>query len=657
MYSAFVRLLNMSLAAGMITVIVVVLRLILRKLPKKFICLLWAIVAFRLLLPFSPSSELSAFNLINSPVNSGQIEYFRYSGHSEKPTVEFSATGSALDVASDPGRTFDAYLPTVMKVWLVGSAAMLFYALISYIRLKRSVRASISVRDNIMACDEVSSPFILGIVRPVIYVPSALKGEALSCVIIHEAAHIRRRDHWWKPLGFLLLTVHWFNPTIWLAYVLLCRDIEMACDEKVIRDMNKEGRATYSQTLLDCSFKRRSVTACPLAFGEVGVKERVRSVLNYKKPAFWLVILAVVILTLLTVCFLTNPAADIGGKLGVSMDMAVAGHSPPAKYEDDFIITDYDVLRVSKAGSTATVYAWVLFEEYSFDGTEIQIEQGSHIPTVVTFDMSDKSSSAYSVLEYWEPRDGSYYADDIRSKFPITLWKKAFDGACFAEQDAKCRYAAEKHFRGDFETEEYTADHIITWAERPMLRINEQFYVAPYMPVSQLPEGYAPAGRLTGEQAHNTDLAGLIYYTASDEADFYTYQECGTPINQNTIDSEARQWAYIQWIPLTEEEKADEDEKRFYLTVGKEAAQNVYSILITTPDFSGGCQNADGSPFKRGERIYLECLDGLADLRGVSFTALDENGEIVWSSAVPDTEDNRGFTLLSVDGWTIADGH
>ena len=199
-------------------------------------------------------------------------------------------------------------IPVAAIVWVSGIVIMLAYALISYIKLKKTVSVCVPVGERILSCDEVKAPFILGVFKPIIYVPSSMSGETLDLVIRHETAHLQRRDHWWKPFGYLLLAFYWFNPLCWIAYVLLCRDIEMACDEKVIRDMNKDEMAAYSQALLDCSFPRRRIAACPLAFGEVGVKERVKGVLNYKKPAFWIVVAAIAACIVIGVCFLTNPS-------------------------------------------------------------------------------------------------------------------------------------------------------------------------------------------------------------------------------------------------------------------------------------------------------------------------------------------------------------
>ena len=450
MSDVFLKLVNLSIAASWLILAVILVRFLLKKAPKWISCVLWALVAFRLVCPFSLESALS---LIPSS------ETINTSHYTARPYIQ-----SGIDIIDN---TANSYLGShyfegvtvapndsplnpinvISTIWIIGIAVMLLYALISYIRLKKSVGVSIPVKDNIFACDEVKSPFILGIIKPLIYVPSSMEGETLDYVITHEMTHIKRRDHWWKPFGFLLLAVYWFNPLCWLAYILLCRDIEMACDEKVIRDLDNDRKAAYSQALLDCSFPRRSIAACPLAFGEVGVKERVKSVLNYKKPAFWIIAVAVVACIITAVCFLTNPMS-LSGKLGVSMDMAVAEQNRSSHTEGNFIAADYDILRIKKGKDKTTVYAWVYYAEYSFDGSDVKTKSSSHIPTAVTFDTSadGSDSSTYDVIEYWIPRDGSYYAGDIREKFPMLLWGKAFDVSGAGLQKEKCLQAARDYY-------------------------------------------------------------------------------------------------------------------------------------------------------------------------------------------------------------------
>lgn len=315
MSEVFLKMVNLSITASWLILAVVIARLLLKRGPKWICCALWALVALRLVCPFSfesslsliPNNETIPHNIAmsaNPAIDSG----IPVVNDIINPVISNSFTPEPLTSANP----LQIVIPALSVVWLAGVIGLLLYALVSYIRLKKSVAASVSIRDGVMACDDVRSPFILGIFKPVIYVPSAMNGETLDHVITHETAHIKRRDHWWKPFGFLLLAVYWFNPLCWLAYVLLCRDIEMACDEKVIRDMDNDGKATYAQALLDCSFPRKRIAACPLAFGEVGVKERVKSVLNYKKPTFWVVTVAVIACIAVAVCFLTNPKGKDG---------------------------------------------------------------------------------------------------------------------------------------------------------------------------------------------------------------------------------------------------------------------------------------------------------------------------------------------------------
>lgn len=314
MNEVFLKVLNMSIAASWLILAVMLLRFVLKRAPKWIAVALWGIVALRLAIPFSFESALSLIPSAEtfSPHN---IQYETPAISSGIPAVN-NAVNPVLGktFAPTPGSSVSPlYVWTfvVSVIWLIGIAVMLLYAIISYVRVRRSVAERIPYEGNIFLCDHVKSPFILGLVRPKIYLPSGMETAAMEPVIAHEKAHLTRRDHWWKPLGFLILAVHWFNPLCWIAYVLLCRDIELACDEKVIRQMDLDGKKQYSTALLECNTGRRLVTICPLAFGEVGVKERVKNVLNYKKPAFWVIVLAVIACGVVTVCFATNPKQDI----------------------------------------------------------------------------------------------------------------------------------------------------------------------------------------------------------------------------------------------------------------------------------------------------------------------------------------------------------
>lgn len=325
----FVGSLNLAVAASWLIVVLLLLRPLLKRLaPKWVLCALWALVAVRLVCPVALQSDLSVYRLAGDAVqSSGQVTYFQDTGFcgdvryrlatllpgvsAETPSTPDSTVPDATTAADaiprpqTPARSVDMNLPSIL--WAVGIYVMLMLALAGYLSLREDVAASIPLEGNVYLCDSIKSPFILGMFRPRIYLTSGMDEAARVCVLRHERAHLRRGDHLWKPLGFLLLAVYWYNPLVWAAYILFCRDMELACDERVIRDMAAEERAAYSQALLDCSRGRHWVAACPLAFGEVGVKTRVKAVLWYKKPAFWAVLAAVVVCAVVAVCFLTNP--------------------------------------------------------------------------------------------------------------------------------------------------------------------------------------------------------------------------------------------------------------------------------------------------------------------------------------------------------------
>ena len=335
----FLKIINMSISASWLIFAVLILRLVLKKAPKWVNVLLWGIVAIRLICPFSfesalsliPSAETFPKKIISGPsfdVQSGitpvdnRINDYLGDRYFEGVTV--------------PANNGNTIMTILTIVWTIGILLLVAYTVISYWRLHREIDTAVRYKDNIFQSENVSSPFVLGLIKPRIYLPFKLDGQDMEHVVAHEQAHIRRKDHWWKPLGFLLLTIHWFNPLMWLAYVLLCRDIELACDEKVIKGLSNEQRADYTQALVACSVNRRMIAACPLTFGEVGVKERVKSVMNYKKPAFWVIIIAVIVCVGVAVCFLTNPKQD-----RYTLRIVV-----PAGSQEEFVYTEEEVSTV-----------------------------------------------------------------------------------------------------------------------------------------------------------------------------------------------------------------------------------------------------------------------------------------------------------------------
>ena len=336
MNELFLKIINMSISASWLVLAVLILRFVLKKAPKWINVLLWGIVAIRLICPFSfestlsliPSAETIPLNIgmdTTPTINSGISAI----NNAVNPIISQSNTPMAGASVSLLQITIGIY----EYIWIFGMIALALYTVISYWRLRRKVDTAVRYKDNIFQSENVSFPFVLGIIKPRIYLPFKMNGQYLEHVVAHEQAHICRKDHWWKPLGFLLLMIHWFNPLMWLAYVLLCRDIELACDEKVIKELGNEQRGDYTQALVACSINRRMIAACPLAFGEVSVKERVKSVMNYKKPAFWVIIISVIVCVGVAVCFLTNPKQD-----SYTLRIVV-----PAGSQEKFVYTDEEV--------------------------------------------------------------------------------------------------------------------------------------------------------------------------------------------------------------------------------------------------------------------------------------------------------------------------
>ncbi len=448
MENVFLHLVNMSITAGWLVLAVVMLRLLFRRAPKWIHCLLWVLVAIRLICPISIESVLSLIPSAETvPVDS--FLYETPSIHSGVPVVDDVVNPIiSNNFAPQPNNSVNPMqVLSILAayVWVLGMVMMVLYMLITTLRLKWRVRESVRLRDNIWQCDRIATPFILGVIRPRIYLPTTLSESDIVSVVAHEQAHIQRRDHWWKPLGFLLLTVYWFNPLLWLGYVLLCRDIEAACDQKVIRDMDVSQRKGYSETLLACSAPRHLITACPLAFGETGVKSRIKAVLSYKKPAFWLIIVAVIASVVAAVCLLTDPQTTVSDELDAYLTHVILEENAGDHAGDAYPTEAHTVFGVKLKNGKTVVYGMVLYEEYCLDENgALQAQSGSHCPTVITVDME---GSGYSLVEYWTPDDGTYYAPTIREKYPMRYWGKAFDtDGHYDAHHKKTLAAAEEHF-------------------------------------------------------------------------------------------------------------------------------------------------------------------------------------------------------------------
>ena len=844
MNELFLKIINMSISASWLVLAVLLLRFVLKKAPKWVNVLLWGIVAVRLAFPFSIESALSLIPSAETiPPNIGM---------NTTPTINSginainNAVNPIISQSNTPmaGASVNPLQITIgifEYIWIFGMISLALYTAISYWRLHRKVDTAVRYKDNIFQSENVKSPFVLGIIKPRIYLPFNMNGQDLEHVVAHEQAHIHRKDHWWKPLGFLLLTIHWFNPLMWLAYVLLCRDIELACDEKVIKELGNEQRADYMQALVACSVNRRMIAACPLAFGEVGVKERVKSVMNYKKPAFWVIIIAVIICLDVAVCFLTNPKQD-----RYTLRIVV-----PAGSQEEFVYTEEEVSTVrnsikiwsgdglgdtevllfpvnktAETGYTATylthgmsvefdaekdtwfkigvnmqnptnediivyvevenvevrivdeinsVIEWFDYletpDEMKWDGSlEISLTEFPDVTFRWTYGemlavKGSKSTSLYTGMPIWNAyfcdltgdglpelcssiswgsgmidnrviiydyANGVSYELSDRGYFDFTLRFNEADGYLYVDKkkyntdelvetgrlvfknnciqiegfsnEAHQVFQAEiledhngyylvKPVEGSWELNsadrievpirnahpspepeigdvieiEYSGEILETYPARiadvygiKVIKQTETWDLIPMVMVNgtlYLDTGHeskieARCGVMDGEITSQVD--GNKQPSVDNQSNFgtgYGYQYGAT---EGTIELFMNgKW----WIFATEEARQKiqfpsiEDEiSKFYLTIGSEG---VKSIKLSMPNSSGGFENADGSLLKKGERIWLENLDGYTDLRGLTITALGENGEIIWTASIPDEEENKGFTHLVNDDWEI----
>lgn len=390
----FLKLVNLSISASWLILAVLVLRVVLKKAPKWVMPLLWGVVALRLVCLFSIESALSL-------IPSAETIPSEIVTETREPVLYEQAT---LDIVTNPTLPSAAEVPVGVSrqqaqvdfniysvLWLAGMAALLVHALVSAGKLKRKLATAILLRDNIYESEFVDSPFVFGVVKPNIYLPMHMDEGTAAYVIAHEHAHLARRDHWWKVLGYLVLALHWFNPLVWLAYILFCRDIELACDEKVVKGLDGAARADYSQALLSCAAPGRAVAACPLAFGEGNIKTRVKSALHYKKPAFWVAAAAVLAVVIVAVCFLTNPRSDIDAetllgtsrgeitRISVKMEEADGGEEYRMSTEEiKTVLSLLDAAEYERLGSASAMqecYARLYFEGAAGE-RELMLSQG-----------------------------------------------------------------------------------------------------------------------------------------------------------------------------------------------------------------------------------------------------------------------------------------
>lgn len=615
MNDVFLKIVNMSISAGWLILAVLILRVLLKKAPKWVNVLLWGIVAVRLIFPLSIESALSLIpsaETISGQVLSGPS----FDIHTGITPVDREINGYLGDRYFEgvtvPANNGFSVMTVLTIVWVLGILLLAAYTMVSYWRLHRKVDTAVRYEDNIFRSENVVSPFILGVIRPKIYLPFSVGEEDLAYVIAHEQAHIRRGDQWWKPMGFILLTLHWFNPLVWVGYALLCRDIELACDERVIGKLDSNGRADYMQTLVSYSVNRPAIAACPLAFGEIGVKERVKSVMRYRKPAFWAILAAVVVCVAVAVCFLTNPR-------GKSFHLEIV---IPAGSQEGYAFAD---------------------EEICPTRDHIVVTSGDGLGDTEVFLETVEGSRTYAPT-YLTPG----FPADIEAEKGAWL-KIGVNVQNPAEQDMVVYIDVrnvEVRIRSTVQEEPNTApDNRDTGdtATAPQ--------IAQYLPY---PPGYSYASsELQTEDQSNTLIISLDGNSNRQDQDFEAYAAAAFRVIEEEI--ELKEIAYRN--AKTKEEiasytRTDEKVLVYRLTIGAEgvtsigigdAAANLYRT-ISSPSNDRG--------FAKGESVYLGALRNIPDICDVEVFAADADGNEVFRFRFRENTENPEAPIVSGD-WVL----
>ena len=455
MTELFLSFVNRSITAGWMILPVLCLRWCLRNFRSKdLICILWGLVGLRLALPFSlptPFSLVPSAQTIPTDIMYASSPAIDTGLSTLNQTVNPMLSTSFSPDPATSANPLQILLALAALIWVIGIALFALYALISLLRLRHRLTEAVPVGENVWVCDHIASPFLLGLIHPRIYLPSSLDSQTAASVIAHEHAHLMRRDPIWKAVGFVLLALYWFHPLVWVAYILFCRDMELACDARATRDFSPAERKTYAEALLACSLPHAGRLFCPLAFGEIGVKSRIRALLQGKKPSRLLVILTACVIVALAVCFLTDPVPSDPSESSTSalaltdevISDAILTHYN-AHSTDDLLCTESHIpllttYRQNDDGSIkVTAYLMVLYLELARDGDWFREQSGSHIPTALTFHV--QSDGSCTLTEYWEPGDGSLYAPEVRTRFPADIAERALDTQRYIDEQMKACY-------------------------------------------------------------------------------------------------------------------------------------------------------------------------------------------------------------------------
>ena len=676
--SALWQLARLSLTAGWMVLVLLALRPLLKKIPRKFSCLLWALVAVRLAFPFSFESKVSL--VPPAAASPQQIVQTLPAAQQVFVTAPAQTAASTVTTAASTGVAWTSLLPIL---WVVGIAVMLLYAAVSFYRLHRQVRISAPAGKRVYVCDSINTPFILGILNPKIYLPSDLDAVTASSVLAHERAHLRRGDHLWKPLGYLLLSIYWFNPLCWVAYLLFCRDVEQACDEAVIRSMNPQQKKNYSAALLACA-TARSVRVCPLAFAEVGVKQRITGILNYRKPKFWVVVLSLVLCVALTAGLLTDPVKATKTEGTVSQSTNLDGRtcilSNAAKLYSRPNSQSVPLAELA-AGTSFTLYR---LEQIS-DTTDSPYQRSKwmyvHCPQQeldgwiqcagVNLNLA-MSSFFLGCMNAWQEKTPEHVMEYLR----------------FADDSEKEQFRSTYTPLPDFVFESIIDLKIEMWGASIRTADGQRFYLIDNRDgglfiqpldktVDGLPGSWQEVLAENTAQVEQTQPASDITVTAKGAVDLYAspsvksrvvFQlEDGSPVTIFRIDSIGElSWAYVQsvdldrpgWIPVDSLNTENVD-----LSIYDAAPVATPTVPLPAQLSSSTLTEEISATTKEALTLYVSpslnarTKGELAQGEPVTIIRIDAIGQAVWAYIRSDTLDATGWVLASsfdVDGGTFS---
>ena len=455
-----ILIMDLSYAASWIVLAVVILRWLMQKAPKSQRLFMWLFVALRLVSQYYlPSSKLSIVpNLGVVPVNITETKVpgidtgFQTVNSLLNPIIEKNFTPEPDALVTPMQKFFDV----AIVVWFIGVIAMFLYAIISFIILRIKIKEATPLKNNVMICDHIDTAFVLGIIRPKIYIPSNLNGGDMECVIAHEKAHIKRGDHIWKLIGYLLLSIYWFNPVMWLAFNLFCKDIELACDAKVLKRTTDFYKKFYSKALINCSSAKKRIVTCPLAFSENAVESRIKSILNYKKPKVWLALVGVVVCFSMSFVSFSGNSSFVGYQeykseiteeqyKFIEKELLERARCSNDRINIDYYCTAFTVLEVREKNDLTTFYMVSRSNGYAVNNGVVECNHRSVYGGVsaITAEYSDGN---YELIEFWYPGDGEVYWEDIHEKFPSYLWNYLMhnEGEIRGTLQTKCEIKAQE---------------------------------------------------------------------------------------------------------------------------------------------------------------------------------------------------------------------